>query len=308
MAVSPGPRRGTTGTGDAATEHRDHRRSRRPVGRRDASGVHPLEVHPPTRPFAKRSSGPWPRTCGALGDLTASLVASTETAGWPSGPRERCGGRTGLRRGGLSPPGRRIGEDPVPSAGWGDRQPPFVVAWQAPDGSAVGPGDAVARLAGPLRPILTAERTALNFLGHLSGVATLTRRFVDAVAAANPAVTRPRHPQDHPRASGPREGGGPGGRRAQPPRRAVRRRLGEGQPPRWAQASPKRSAGPLLWPGRMVEVECDRLEQVEEACRAGAGRGPARQHGPGPSRPGRRGGPAAGRRARSSSRCPEASP
>ena len=39
-------------------------------------------------------------------------------------------------------------------------------------------------MAGRLAPILTAERTALNFLGHLSGVATLTARFVDAVADA----------------------------------------------------------------------------------------------------------------------------
>lgn len=46
--------------------------------------------------------------------------------------------------------------------------------------------DAVlARLAGPARPILTAERTALNFLAHLSGVATLTRRFTDAIAGTD---------------------------------------------------------------------------------------------------------------------------
>lgn len=49
------------------------------------------------------------------------------------------------------------------------------------DGGEVGEGGDVCRVAGPLRPILTAERTALNFLCHLSGVATLTRRFVRAV-------------------------------------------------------------------------------------------------------------------------------
>jgi nicotinate-nucleotide pyrophosphorylase (carboxylating) len=52
----------------------------------------------------------------------------------------------------------------------------------ARDGQKVKPGDVVLRLEGPLRGILTGERTALNFLGRLSGVATLTRRFVDAVA------------------------------------------------------------------------------------------------------------------------------
>ena len=41
-------------------------------------------------------------------------------------------------------------------------------------------------VAGPLAAVLTAERTALNFLCHLSGVATATRRLVDAVTAANP--------------------------------------------------------------------------------------------------------------------------
>ena len=50
------------------------------------------------------------------------------------------------------------------------------------DGDAVGPGDEAARVNGPARAVLAAERTALNFVTHLSGVATLTRRFVDAVA------------------------------------------------------------------------------------------------------------------------------
>lgn len=49
------------------------------------------------------------------------------------------------------------------------------------DGEPLSAGDAVFRLRGPLGPILTAERTALNFLSHLSGVATRTRDFVRAV-------------------------------------------------------------------------------------------------------------------------------
>jgi len=52
----------------------------------------------------------------------------------------------------------------------------------ATDGEPVAPGAMVAEISGPLRGILTAERTALNFLGRLSGIATLTARFVDAVA------------------------------------------------------------------------------------------------------------------------------
>ncbi|MFO8033791.1 MAG: carboxylating nicotinate-nucleotide diphosphorylase [Candidatus Bipolaricaulota bacterium] len=49
------------------------------------------------------------------------------------------------------------------------------------DGEPVEAGQAVAQVQGPARPIFTAERTALNFLGRLSGIATLTAQFVDAV-------------------------------------------------------------------------------------------------------------------------------
>jgi len=48
------------------------------------------------------------------------------------------------------------------------------------DGDRCAPGDVIAALAGPAAALLTGERTALNFLQHLSGIATLTRRFVDA--------------------------------------------------------------------------------------------------------------------------------
>jgi nicotinate-nucleotide pyrophosphorylase (carboxylating) len=51
------------------------------------------------------------------------------------------------------------------------------------DGARVEPGDQVARITGRLASILTAERTALNFLQRLSGIATLTRRYADALAA-----------------------------------------------------------------------------------------------------------------------------
>lgn len=52
---------------------------------------------------------------------------------------------------------------------------------EIPDGSMVQPGAALATVSGAARSILIAERVALNFLGHLSGVATATRALVDAV-------------------------------------------------------------------------------------------------------------------------------
>ncbi|MGD9670811.1 MAG: carboxylating nicotinate-nucleotide diphosphorylase [Hyphomicrobiaceae bacterium] len=57
-----------------------------------------------------------------------------------------------------------------------------------PDGSAVEPGDVIADVAGNARAILTAERVALNFMGRMSGIATLTRRYVEAVAGTSATI------------------------------------------------------------------------------------------------------------------------
>jgi nicotinate-nucleotide pyrophosphorylase (carboxylating) len=60
-------------------------------------------------------------------------------------------------------------------------RPPCTYEALMPDGARVDSGDEVARVTGPLGSILTGERTALNFLQHMSGIATLTRRYVDAL-------------------------------------------------------------------------------------------------------------------------------
>jgi len=56
------------------------------------------------------------------------------------------------------------------------------------DGTAVFPGDVVAEVEGPGRAILSGERTALNFLQRMSGIATLTRRYVEAVAGTRAVI------------------------------------------------------------------------------------------------------------------------
>ena len=56
------------------------------------------------------------------------------------------------------------------------------------DGTRIEPGWWIATIDGPMRSILAAERTALNFLQHLSGIATLTRQFVDAVAGTKAKI------------------------------------------------------------------------------------------------------------------------
>lgn len=59
---------------------------------------------------------------------------------------------------------------------------------RVPDGTRVAPGDVVLRVAGPTRGLLTAERTALNYASHLSGVATATAHWVDALAGTRAKV------------------------------------------------------------------------------------------------------------------------
>jgi len=56
------------------------------------------------------------------------------------------------------------------------------------DGEVIAPGDNILNAHGPTRALLSAERTALNFLQRLSGIATLTRRFVDAVTGTDAVI------------------------------------------------------------------------------------------------------------------------
>jgi nicotinate-nucleotide pyrophosphorylase (carboxylating) len=66
--------------------------------------------------------------------------------------------------------------------------PKIVVTARRKDGDSVRPGDTVLEIAGPTRSILTGERVALNFIQRLSGVATVTRKFVDAVAGTGAEI------------------------------------------------------------------------------------------------------------------------
>ncbi len=64
----------------------------------------------------------------------------------------------------------------------------IVFERQAEEGARVTRGQTLAVVSGPARGLLTAERTALNFLGRMSGIATLTRAFVDAVAGTRAVI------------------------------------------------------------------------------------------------------------------------
>jgi nicotinate-nucleotide pyrophosphorylase (carboxylating) len=67
--------------------------------------------------------------------------------------------------------------------------PSVTVEVQRHDGSRLAPGDIIATVAGPARGILTAERVALNFLCHLSGIATATAAIVEAVRGHRARIT-----------------------------------------------------------------------------------------------------------------------
>ncbi|BCH66048.1 nicotinate-nucleotide diphosphorylase (carboxylating) [Agrobacterium vitis] len=66
--------------------------------------------------------------------------------------------------------------------------PDLVMTPHVSDGAAVKAGDVLATISGSSRSLLTGERVALNFLGHLSGIATVTRQIVDAVSGTKAAV------------------------------------------------------------------------------------------------------------------------
>ena len=105
---------------------------------------------------------------GRAGDITTDAIVPAEAP-----RRDRAGGAQAGRR--RRP---RLRADRVPPDRSGDRRAGGTRRTAA--GSL--PGDLIATISGPARGILTAERTALNFLCHLSGVASATRGVVDAIA------------------------------------------------------------------------------------------------------------------------------
>jgi nicotinate-nucleotide pyrophosphorylase (carboxylating) len=75
-------------------------------------------------------------------------------------------------------------------ATYGHLDPRVAVTAFRSDGDEISPGDVVTRLRGPARPILTGERSALNIIRHLSGVATLVREFVRRAPGVQITETR----------------------------------------------------------------------------------------------------------------------
>ena len=138
------------------------------------------------------------------------------------------------------------------------------------DGTRVAPGDAVLRVSGDAVAVLGAERTMLNFLTHLSGVASATREWADALAGTGAAVRDTRKTLPGLRSLqkyAVRCGGGKNHRMGLGDAALVKDNHvaaagGIGAAVRAVRSSAR--------PGLVIEVECDSVGQVREALEAGA--------------------------------------
>ena len=148
-------------------------------------------------------------------------------------------------------------------------EPGITIAVERPDGSALAPGDVIAVVRGPARGVLTAERTALNFLSHLSGVATVTASIVHAVRAHRARICCTRKTTPGLRAfekHAVRAGGGSNHRFGLDDAVLIKDNhvavVGGIRP---AIARARAAVGHLV----KIEVEVDSLDQLDEALEAG---------------------------------------
>lgn len=209
------------------------------------------DVHPPLAAVHEAVARAIAEDVLPLGDLTASLLSPTTK------------GRAAFvaRQDGVLA-GRLCGQEALRQI-----DPAIHAEWAFDDGDAIVAGNTIAEVGGTLRHILTAERTALNLMCHLSGIATLTRRFADAVAPARIRDTRKTTPGLRALEKAAVRAGGGLNHRAN---------LSDGilvKDNHLGGLSITTAVQRALecWPGRVVEVECDTIDQVREAIEAGAG-------------------------------------
>jgi nicotinate-nucleotide pyrophosphorylase (carboxylating) len=158
---------------------------------------------------------------------------------------------------------------PVASVVRADQPAAVICTQRVGDGERVSAGQVLMTVQGPLAAILTAERTALNVLCHLSGVATLTRSWVDAVAGTDARIRDTRKTLPGLRALqkyAVRCGGGVNHRMSLSDAALIKdNHVAAAGSVTAAFAAVSERSGDVA-----VEVECDTLEQVAEAVAAGA--------------------------------------
>ena len=209
-------------------------------------------LHPPRHTVVEAVTRALAEDLDPLGDLTGSLLGD-----------DRSEARIVARAAG------RVAGTRCVTEAFAQVDPSVEVVWSCREGAAVEPGETLGVVRGPLSSIVTAERTALNFLGFLSGIATRTARYVEAAAVGGPARiwdTRKTVPGTRALSKAAvRAGGG----------RNHRGNLSD-----WLMLKDNHltelgitvavATARDRWPGRTIHVECDHLDQCVEAIRAGA--------------------------------------
>lgn len=193
-------------------------------------------------------------------------------------------GRGDLTTEALIPPGRRgravfIAREPLVVAGmevaaevFRALDPKARIRVLCPDGCAARRGQRLAEVSGRLRAILSGERTALNFLRHLSGIATATRRFVRALAGTGCRLLDTRKTTPGMRVlekAAVRSGGGLNHRQGLFDAVLIKNNHIDAV---GGLENAVRRARRLLRPGTPIEVEVRTLAELEEALRCGVER------------------------------------
>ena len=210
-----------------------------------------VTVHAPTDAEREAVSRALAEDLGADGDVSAALIPDREARAVILAREEGVLAGTGC----VQEAFRQV-------------DPSVRVDWLVRDAARVQPDQKVATIGGRLTSLLTAERTALNFLGHLSGIATQTRKFVEAASAGGAAVLDTRKTTPGLRElekAAVRAGGGLNHRMSLSDMVLIKDNhlAAMGIAEAVAEARAK-------WPQLKVEVECDTLEQALEAADAGA--------------------------------------
>jgi nicotinate-nucleotide pyrophosphorylase (carboxylating) len=208
-------------------------------------------VHPPIGAVREAVTRALAEDIGPLGDLTTSLLPADAKATADLVPR-----KVGILAGRLAA---------TEAFFQVDRH--VHIDWWADDGHRVIASQPVATITGRLGSILVAERTALNFLCHLSGIATLTRRYADAASpGAHVRDTRKTTPGLRAlEKAAVRAGGGLNHRGNLSDGILVKDNHLAGISIEEAVARARD-----LYPGRPVQVECDSLRQAATAALVGA--------------------------------------
>jgi nicotinate-nucleotide pyrophosphorylase (carboxylating) len=189
---------------------------------------------------------------GVLGDLTSSALIPADAAGTAHFAARR--------------PGVLAGTATALEV-FAQLDPAVTLTWAAADGDRLSAGQRIGTVTGSLRSVLTGERSALNFLGHLSGIATLTRTYVDAAGdRCRIRDTRKTTPGLRSLEKAAVRAGGGANHRGNLSD-AVLIKDNHLRHCTIADAIDRAQAS---WPGVVVEVECDTLDQVAEAKAAGA--------------------------------------